>query len=556
MARFVLTNYQRLILSLQEHISAQTDAITKAVYKAEIDERSDVSLYFYDKPSTLKRRNKYLQPSSKIMNYVHSESDFFETTFVVPDTPERIDVTIWLVSDFNKPESMELIKHALSGMIVSPTFRLGFFHNPSELETPTGSISQTIKGLPERVSPLEFFEALQDRGEIPEDAEGMEGASEWIYETDIEPGESGLIVNGRVIGPIPPNGLEEEDYSHLFQYDYAERVLPIVTALEEIAPHRLKGNVDDVANLLTQLGSQLWKNIQNEQPEGIYEPPHTPRARVLERLHSKHTSIRLGKELSSQYSLDVILDPFSEQGQKWSKILHAIAEAGDTYIRIVFNPNLDSDKIAANRFYRFNMHAKPRFDENGHVIDYATKFSQMPVDALFTLELDPPQAWLTRPVYAPVDLDNLNLATAPYKNLNAIYQLDKLVVDGHARDSRTSLPPRGLQLSLKDTTIDTQVVANLGYLQLAVVPGRWELEIREGRGRDVYELESIGSAGWNSPSVKEGLKDFIVDSFEGVKLYPRFLKKPGMEGIDVLSEQHEDGLLPFVKQSITRYGLV
>ncbi|TIB72226.1 Sec63-domain-containing protein [Wallemia mellicola] len=541
----------RLILSLQEHISAQTDAITKAVYKAEIDERSDVSLYFYDKPSTLKRRNKYLQPSSKIMNYVHSESDFFETTFVVPDTPERIDVTIWLVSDFNKPESMELIKHALSGMIVSPTFRLGFFHNPSELETPTGSISQTIKGLPERVSPLEFFEALQDRGEIPEDAEGMEGASEWIYETDIEPGESGLIVNGRVIGPIPPNGLEEEDYSHLFQYDYAERVLPIVTALEEIAPHRLKGNVDDVANLLTQLGSQLWKNIQNEQPEGIYEPPHTPRARVLERLHSKHTSIRLGKELSSQYSLDVILDPFSEQGQKWSKILHAIAEAGDTYIRIVFNPNLDSDKIAANRFYRFNMHAKPRFDENGHVIDYATKFSQMPVDALFTLELDPPQAWLTRPVYAPVDLDNLNLATAPYKNLNAIYQLDKLVVDGHARDSRTSLPPRGLQLSLKDTTIDTQVVANLGYLQLAVVPGRWELEIREGRGRDVYELESIGSAGWNSPSVKEGLKDFIVDSFEGVKLYPRFLKKPGMEGIDVLSEQHEDGLLPFVKQSIT-----
>lgn len=541
-----------MILTLQEHISAQTDAITKAVYNAEIDERSDVSLFYYDKPSTIKRRNKYLQPSQKKASFVQTSSELLEGPFVIPETEGRMDVTVWLVSDFNKPESLELIKHALSGMIISPTFRLGFVHNPSALETATGSLNQMLKMLPDRSSPLEFFEALQNRGEILADAEGIEEAGVWISETGINPGESGLIVNGRVIGPIPPNGLDEEDYVHLFQHDYAERVLPIVKALEETSPHRLQADPDTVATLLSNLGSLLWKNVQNEQPEGIYEPPHTPRARVWNRLHTKYTSIHVGKELSSQYSLDVVLDPLSEQSQKLSKILLVLAETGDAHIRIAFNPDLNIENLPTNRFYRYTMNSKPCYDKHGQSVDQAAQFVQMPADALFTLELDPPQSWITRPIYAPVDLDNLNLAAASHKDLNVIFQLDKIVVDGHARDSKTSLPPRGLQVALKHSQIDTQIVANLGYLQLAVTPGRWSLEIREGYGRQVYELESIGSQGWNSPRVADGLDTFMLDSFEGIKLYPRFVKRPGMEGVDVLSEPRETGLVPYVKQSISK----
>ena len=114
------------------------------------------------------------------------------------ETNSRIDVTLWLVADFDKPETMELITQAISGMIISPTFRLGFLHNPSELETPTGSISQTIYKLSPRSTPLEFFEMLQNRGEIDSDDDGMEPAGDWIFETDFEPGEAGLILNGRV----------------------------------------------------------------------------------------------------------------------------------------------------------------------------------------------------------------------------------------------------------------------------------------------------------------------------------------------------------------------
>ncbi|TIA91902.1 hypothetical protein E3P81_01822 [Wallemia ichthyophaga] len=541
----------KTILTLQEHITSQTEAITKAVRNAEIDERSDVSVFYYDKSSTLKRRNKYLQPSKKKAHYIQTYPKLLDGPYVTPETQDRTDVTIWLVSDFNKPESLELIKHALSGMIISPTFRLGFVHNPSECETATGTISQMLRMLPDRSSPLEFIDALQNRGEIREDADGIVNAGAWISETGINPGDSGLIVNGRVIGPIPPNGLVEEDYVYLFQRDYAERVLPVVKALDETCPHLLQDDPDTVATLLSRLGSLLWKTNQNEQPEGIYEPPYTPRARVWNRLHTKYTSIQVGKELSSQYSFDVVLDPMSEQGQKLTKILIALAETGDAHIRIAFNPDISIENLPTNRFYRFAMNSKPHFNQYGQSINQAVQFVQMPADALFTLELDPPQSWIARPVYAPVDLDNLNLVTAPYKDLNVIFQLDKIVVDGHARDSKTSLPPRGLQVALKHGQIDTQIVANLGYLQLAVTPGQWSLEIREGYGRQVYEIESLGSLGWNSPTVDEGFETFMLDSFEGVKLYPRFKKKPGMEGVDVLSEQRETGLVPYAKAAIS-----
>lgn len=66
-------------------------------------------------------------------------------------------------------------------------------------------------------------------------------------------------------------------------------------------------------------------------------------------------------------------------------------------------------------------------------------------------------------------------------------------------------------------------------------PGVHHLSIREGRGRDIYELESVGAQGWDSPAcTKTGAATFSVQSFSGLTLYPRFLRKPGMEKEDVL----------------------
>ena len=169
-------------------------------------------------------------------------------------------------------------------------------------------------------------------------------------------------------------------------------------------------------------------------------------------------------------------------------------------------------------------------------------FTGLPLDPIYTLATDVPQAWLVRPREAPHDLDNIQLYTIPPKDrangIHAIFGLDYLVIEGHARDTLTSSPPRGLQLQLttnSSTVIaDTQVVANLGYLQFRAKPGVFQLEIRPGRGREVFTMESVGNNGWDSPSVDEVGSEVTLTSFDGLTLYPRMARIPGMEKEDVL----------------------
>ena len=173
-----------------------------------------------------------------------------------------------------------------------------------------------------------------------------------------------------------------------------------------------------------------------------------------------------------------------------------------------------------------------------------TTFDDIPVDPLYTLAMDVPHSWLVRPRESLYDLDNIQLsalsAEERERGVEAIFELDYLVIEGHAREILVNQPPRGLQMQL--TTLDgspvddTQVVLNLGYLQLKAKPGVYGLEIREGRGRDIYEMESVGNEGWASPSVSESGNEITVTSLEGLTLYPQVKRRPGMEKADVLAE--------------------
>lgn len=172
-------------------------------------------------------------------------------------------------------------------------------------------------------------------------------------------------------------------------------------------------------------------------------------------------------------------------------------------------------------------------------------FTALPEEPIYTLRMDVPESWLVRPREALYDLDNIQLGMlegqARHRGVQVLFALDYLVVEGHARELRTNEPPRGVQLQLvnaKDHSIvdDTLVVANLGYLQFKVPPGTFRLEIREGRGRSIFELKSVGAAGWNSPSVAEAGEEFTVMSFDGLTLYPQLARRPGMERMDVLRE--------------------
>lgn len=167
--------------------------------------------------------------------------------------------------------------------------------------------------------------------------------------------------------------------------------------------------------------------------------------------------------------------------------------------------------------------------------------------------MDIPPSWFVRPREASYDLDNILLSslstTERDSGVHALFELDYLVIEGHARETNTLSPPRGLEVQLvagspaehdagndvSNAIADTLVVANLGYHQFRAKPGVYKFEIRPGRGREIFALESVGSEGWESPSVDEAGDEITLMNFEGLVLYPRMARLPGMEYADVLA---------------------
>ena len=157
--------------------------------------------------------------------------------------------------------------------------------------------------------------------------------------------------------------------------------------------------------------------------------------------------------------------------------------------------------------------------------------------------MDVPNAWLVRPREALYDLDNIQLGKLfpGDTSVDAVFELDYLTIDGHAREAATNAAPRGVQVQLATgdghPIDDTQVVANLGYFQFRAKPGVFQFEIRPGRGRKIFKLDSAGNEGWESPTVEVAGSEITVTSFEGLTLYPRFSRLSGMETADVLEEE-------------------
>lgn len=172
---------------------------------------------------------------------------------------------------------------------------------------------------------------------------------------------------------------------------------------------------------------------------------------------------------------------------------------------------------------------------SGEIAPHVT-FEGLPEKPILTLAMDTPPSWIVRPESSPYDLDNLVLGNMGGP-VHIVFNLNQLLIEGHGREANNS-PPRGLQLQLSrpglDRPLDTSIMANLGYLQFKATPGVYQLAIRPGRGQEIFELESLGVEGWDSPGVNVTGTSVALASFEGVTILPRFERKPGMEMENVL----------------------
>ncbi|GAA5977891.1 hypothetical protein JCM11641_006101, partial [Rhodosporidiobolus odoratus] len=592
--------------NLQRTLGLHTQFLQQEVYLGKLDGKVDAKTYFADLPSTHKRRNPYIFPAVetnplRFVNLVEAfegidegfalegyvegvTGEINETTgFDVEEAPAP--ATIFVVTDLNAPEGINLARAALKLVDTDTRARVSFIHNPYDSfeEAHPWALSNLLYLLHrdrrfEDVLPVEVINWIDldldpsgpqsDHGqgwtaENPLKAalgQGVTGktAAEaemfWEelrffgYKLGFQSGESGVVINGRVIGPIPDGAFDFADLRTLLSYELDKRIDNVVTAVNatsldlDLLTRQQRSHLINVASSIVGVASLP------DPTQGIFGGIPAERRRDYLALAGNHSAVIDQRDRGALYEVAVIVDPATELAQRWAPILETLSHLVFVHIRLYLNPAFHLDDIPIKRFYEFSFLPSLRFDEAGQEIRPGVSFENIPEDLLLTFSADVHKSWLAFPKTSVHDLDNIRLADLPSahkkEGVNAVFELEALVVEGHARDMPSSKPPRGLQLELRrggingseEHTVDTVVAANLGYFQFKANPGSWRLAIRPGLSSRVFEVESVGANGWKSGEVSQTGDELFVSTLEGLTLYPRFRRKVGHERTELLDE--------------------
>nr|XP_019013386.1 UDP-glucose:glycoprotein glucosyltransferase [Kwoniella pini CBS 10737]OCF52167.1 UDP-glucose:glycoprotein glucosyltransferase [Kwoniella pini CBS 10737] len=584
------------------------------------EQPEDVSNYFYDLPSSSKRRNKLINPGQgegklKIFNLI----DLFEgditkrltTDFVYPSGGGVTPISMWVVGDLDTEEGRRVVGGALKH-IQTPdgASRLGFVHIPFDdpsiprsryrlstalyqLHAASLLSTTSAKDLSELLESLDRSDDNLDRLKITNDCEGncvdidleinKDGESRIISVTDdaqkyqsserhpllntvlsgiteidiaasaefwkvgsdiakkmgLRDGKPHLLVNGRLVGPLTPQNFILEDFDSLEAYEYRKRAKLVIEIIQTMFEDISVFDRPTLSTLLSVTSSVIASAYKPDSAEGIFLPAQAARSRLYRHLDDGVLSFKHGDAEKAILDVAVVVDPISENAQKWSTVLHTLSEMENVALSVYLGPQPQMTEVKLKRFYRSSLPSKPSFDVDGNVIAPGVTFLDLPSTPIYTLGLDAPPSWIVSPKTSPYDLDNL-VFTNVHSPIHISFSLKQLLIEGHARES-SNAPPRGVQLQLTknglEVASDTSVMANLGYFQFKAIPGVYDLSIRPGRGREVYELESVGSDGWDSASVNITGSGVVLDSFEGNTILPRFVRREGMERADVLEEE-------------------
>lgn len=350
----------------------------------------------------------------------------------------------------------------------------------------------------------------------------------------IAKGRSGIVINGRIVGPFDTSTtFDVADFEMLLSFERKKRLVPAAIAFKELelidktsTPHSF-----------AKLSSLIALSTVSDVPEGIFDAPPTARTSSFEEWKDEHSVVSVGDKSSATIQVVASLDPASEVAQRWVPILKVLSELEGVNTRLFLNPKERLEELPLKCFYRHVLQSKPAFEDDGSLKGLRAEFGGLPTNALLTMALDTPPAWLVSPRDSVHDLDNIKLSSLKGGSIEADYELEYILIEGHSRDATLGSPPRGAQLVLgtqkEPHFADTIVMSNLGYFQFKAKPGFYNLTLQKGRTEEIFNLDSAGALGYNTQPGDE-FTEIALTSFRGTTLFPRLSRKPGMEEEDVL----------------------
>lgn len=498
--------------------------------------------------NAITRRNSYISPDDEKkslvvlnINKIYNEyADLFEIIPVL-DALEESQKEDWavvtVIADLTTTSGKELVLAALEFKRRNPGVRIEFVHNPV---APVGAASvnaalRANQGLLGNVQDADELAKLLETQSEELNANYFEVLEQFLDSSKILSGTQMIMLNGRVIGPIAQGSqFDVDDFQQFLDVERTKRILPVYAAIEELGLGDTLSTPIDAAKLTSITALSTISDL----PEGIFESTTSARTTLYNTFESTHTTIEVGDEEAASIYIVGLVNPVSEQGQRWAPILKVLSELEGVHLKLFINPSAKIEELPVKRFFRYVLESEPSFNENGSVKRLEATFTGLPSEALLTTAVDVPPAWLVAPLISIHDLDNIKLS-AVKTDVHATYELKHILIEGHSREGKGGAP-RGTQLVLateKNTPVtDTIIMSNLGFFQFKANPGVYTIQLKEGRSAEIYEIESIGAQGWNPVPGDNGIELALID-FQGVTLYPRLQRRSGMEMEDVLQEK-------------------
>lgn len=494
--------------------------------------------------TAFERRNTFLMPEDpKSVRIVDLAAIFGPNSDIldkVPSIAPRKDVLggihVILVADFRSSEGVKLLSDALNFRNENEEIELLLVQNGAADSVQHGLDLDQVRDLVAAGEGIEKILAAIETQPLEQDAQTTFQTHRRLAEQlGFEPGTAGLAVNGRAVGPISDEyALSVDELTQLVDYERSKRIEPVAQAALKLGiSSKLSKPLD-----LAKLTSLAALSTVSDVPEGIYESMPDFRLGVSDKWKTDHSVITVSNSDDPAINLAVALDPASEAAQRWLPILKVLSELAGVQLKIFLNPKEEISELPVKRFYRYVLQSEPSFTSDGSLSRPGASFSGVPVEALLTLGMDVPPSWLVAPKESIHDLDNIKLSSVKSgSNVDAIYALEHILIEGHSRDVTTGTPPRGVQLILGTEEnphfADTIIMANLGYFQFKAQPGLWQINLKPGRSEKIFNIDSVGGLGYR-PQPGDENNEVTLLSFQGRTLFPRLSRKPGHETDDVL----------------------
>lgn len=538
--------------AMSQRVYADHRTAQMAVYGGQVADDESIAQYFM--VDAAPRRNALVVPDDpkqiKVVSVANTVTDFESSFRTLPKMSAEGSALlssrahILLAANLDTTEGCALLSEALIFHKTHPEVEIVILHSQKPGE-PLRSLATALyhrSGNGQSIFDDDTLQSLleSEADDIPPASEDQEKAQEfWLAHEDLvrvlglSPGEHGLWLNGRIVGPIT-DSFSAIDFGTLMEYEIKYRIAPITTVITALNLEEKFVHPIDIAKVTSIVARSLVSDV----PEGIFESAPLIRMDRFKKWQNQSTMIHASQESDPTIQIVAAIDPASETSQSWVPIVKTLSELDGVDVKIYLNPREQIQDLPVKRFYRNVISSAPSFHSNGSLIIPRATFAGLPQNVLFNLGMVVPPAWLVAPKESVFDLDNIKLSHVPAgQDVDAIYELEHILIEGHSRDVTKGPPPRGAQLLLgteEDPHVtDTIVMANLGYFQFKANPGHWQITLKPGRSSKIFEIESVGSKGYAAQAGDEG--DVItLMSFQGATLFPRLSRRAGQEDEDVL----------------------